>query len=173
MDIQHLVDRLEQILSESRRVPMTTTLMVDEEQVFNIIDQLRVAIPDEVRRANRVESEKERILAQAQEEAARIRQLAKQEAEELIRRDAIVASAHQRAENVLERAHRDAEILRHDADVYVVNVLAKLEEDLLRSLSVVRNGLRKVQAEQAAAAEAVEAAEAQHQQQAAAEPESS
>ncbi|MFW6069055.1 MAG: hypothetical protein ACOC9E_05685 [Chloroflexota bacterium] len=157
MDIQHLVDRLEQILSESRRVPMTTTLMVDEEQVFNIVDQLRVAIPDEVRRANRVESEKERILAQAQEEAARIRQLAKQEAEELIRRDAIVASAHQRAENVLERAHREAEILRHDADVYVVDVLAKLEEDLLRSLSVVRNGLRKVQAEQAAAAEAVQA----------------
>lgn len=154
MDIQHLVDRLEQILSESRRVPMTTTLMVDEEQVFNIIDQLRVAIPDEVRRANRVESEKERILAQAQEEAARIRQLAKQEAEELIRRDAIVASAHQRAENVLERAHREAEMLRHDADVYVVDVLAKLEEDLLRSLSVVRNGLRKVQAEQAAAAQA-------------------
>lgn len=155
MDIQHLVDRLEQILGESRRVPMTTTLLVDEEQVFNIIDQLRVAIPDEVRRANRVESEKERILAQAQEEAARIRHLAKQEAEELIRRDAIVASAHQRAENILERARRETEILRRDADVYVVDVLAKLEEDLLRSLSVTRNGLRKVQAEQAAAAEAI------------------
>ena len=161
MDIQHLVDRLEKILGESRRVPMTTTLLVDEEQVFNIIDQLRVAIPDEVRRANRVESEKERILAQAQEEAARIRHLAKQEAEELIRRDAVVASAHQRAENVLERARRDAEILRRDADVYVVDVLAKLEEDLLRSLSVVRNGLRKVQAEQAAAAEAVQAQQQQ------------
>lgn len=170
MDIQHLVDRLEQILSESRRIPMTTTLMVDEDQVFNIIDQLRVTIPDEVKRANRVEAEKERILAQAQEEAARIRQLAKQEAEELIRRDAIVASAHQRAENVLERAHREAEILRHDADVYVVDVLAKLEEDLLRSLSVVRNGLRKVQAEQAAAAEAAQSQ--QQEQEPAAEAES-
>lgn len=172
MDIQHLVDRLEQILGESRRVPMTTTLLVDEEQVFNIIDQMRVAIPDEVRRANRVESEKERILAQAQEEAARIRHLAKQEAEELVRRDAVVASAHQRAENVLERARRDAEILRRDADVYVVDVLAKLEEDLLRSLSVVRNGLRKVQAEQAAAAEAMQEHQA-HEQQPAAEAEAS
>lgn len=167
MDIQHLVDRLEKILSESRRVPMTTTLLVDEEQVFNIIDQLRVAIPDEVRRANRVESEKDRIMAQAQEEAARIRHLAKQEAEELIRRDSIVASSHQRAENVLERARRDAEVMRRDADIYVVDVLAKLEEDLLRSLSVVRNGLRKVQAEQAAAVEAMQ--EAQQQQAAEAE----
>lgn len=161
MDIQHLVDRLEQILSESRRVPMTTTLLVDEDQVFNIIDQLRVTIPDEVKRANRVEAEKERILAQAQEEAARIRQLAKQEAEELVRRDAVTSSAHHRAENVMERARRDAEALRHEADVYVVNVLAKLEEDLLRSLSVVRNGLRKVQAEQAAAVEAMQAQEAE------------
>jgi hypothetical protein len=161
MDIQHLVDRLEQILSESRRVPMTTTLLVDEDQVFNIIDQLRVTIPEEVKRANRLAAEKERILAQAQEEAERIRHLAKQEAEELVRRDAIVASSHQRAENIMERARRDAAAMRRDADVYVVDVLAKLEEDLLRSLSVVRNGLRKVQAEQAAAAEAMQPAEAE------------
>ena len=62
-----------------------------------------------------------------------------------------------------ERARRDAEALRHDADVYVVDVLVKLEEDLLRSLSVVRNGLRKVQAEQAAAAEAMQAQQAQEE----------
>ncbi len=155
MDIQHLVDRLEQVLGESRRIPMTTTLLVDEDQVFSIIDQLRVAIPEEVKRANRVEAERERILAQAHEEAERIRQLAKQEAEELVRRDRVAASAEQRAENILERARREAEALRHDADVYVVDVLAKLEEDLLRSLSVVRNGLRKVQADQAAARETI------------------
>lgn len=155
MDIQHLVDRLEQALGESRRIPMTTTLLVDEDQVFSIIDQLRVAIPEEVKRANRVEAERERILAQAHEEAERIRQLAKQEAEELVRRDRVAASAEQRAENILERARREADALRHDADVYVVDVLAKLEEDLLRSLSVVRNGLRKVQADQAAARETI------------------
>lgn len=134
---------------------MTTTLLVDEDQVFSIIDQLRVAIPEEVKRANRVEAERERILAQAHEEAERIRQLAKQEAEELVRRDRVAASAEQRAENILERARHEAEALRHDADVYVVDVLAKLEEDLLRSLSVVRNGLRKVQADQAAARETI------------------
>ncbi|MDT8305239.1 MAG: ATPase [Anaerolineae bacterium] len=132
---------------------MTTTLLVDEDQVFNIIDQLRVTIPEEVKRANRMESEKERILAQAKEEAERIRQLAREEAEDLVRRDAIINSAQQRADNILERARRDADVLRHESDVYVLDVLAKLEEDLLRSLSVVRNGLRKVQAEQAAAAE--------------------
>lgn len=144
MDIQHLVDRLEQALNDSRRFPLTAYLLVNEDQVFSIIDQMRVAVPEEVKRANRIEAEKDRILAQAKEEAERIRSLAKQEAEELVSRDAITLSAQQRAENILERGRRDADALRNDADAYVVEVLMKLEEDLLRSLSVVRNGLQKV-----------------------------
>lgn len=145
MDIQHLIDRLEQTLAESRRIPLTSNLIVDEDRVFNIIDQLRVTLPEEVKKASRVEAEKDRILAQAQEEAERIRELAKQEAAELVRRDTITAAAQQRAETILERARREADILRNDSDAYVMEVLSKLEEDLLRSLSVVRNGMRKIQ----------------------------
>jgi cell division septum initiation protein DivIVA len=151
MDIQHLVDRLEQALNDSPRFPLTAFLFVNEDRVFNIIDQMRVAVPEEVKRANRIEAEKDRILAQAKEEATRIRELAKQEAEELVSRDAVTASSQQRADNILERARRDAEALRNDADAYVAEVLMKLEEDLLRSLSVVRNGLTKVQREQGTA----------------------
>jgi cell division septum initiation protein DivIVA len=147
MDIQHLIDRLEQTLAESRRIPLTANLIVDEDRVFNIIDQLRVTLPEEVKKASRVEAEKDRILAQAKEEGDRIRELAKQEAAELVRRDTIMAAAQQRADTILERARREADILRHDSDTYVMEVLSKLEEDLLRSLSVVRNGMRKIQVE--------------------------
>lgn len=149
MDIQHLVDRLEQTLNESYRFPMSAYLLVHEDRIFNIVDQMRVSVPEEIKRANRIESEKDRILAQAKEEAERIRELAKNEAEELIQRDSIMSSSQQRADNIIERARRDAEALRLDADAYVVEVLAKLEEDLLRSLSVVRNGMDKVQVETA------------------------
>lgn len=147
MDIIHLIDRLEQALNDGQRVWLTAKLMVDEDRVYSIVDQMRVSIPDAVKRANRIEAEKDRILAQAHEEAERIRQLARQEAEDLISRDTIMASAQQRAENILERARRDAAALRHDADAYTVDVLARLEEDLLRSLAVVRNGLTKLQAD--------------------------
>ncbi|MEM7332951.1 MAG: ATPase [Chloroflexota bacterium] len=145
MDIQHLVDRLEQVLNESYRFPMSAYLMIHEDKIFNIVDQMRVSVPEEIKRANRIESEKDRILAQAKEEAERIRELAKQEAEELIQRDSITSSSQNRADNIVERARREAEALRLDADAYVVEVLAKLEDDLLRSLSVVRNGMDKVQ----------------------------
>lgn len=153
MDIQHLLDSLEETLNDSTHLPMSAYLLVNEDKVFGIIDQMRVAVPEEVKRASRIEAEKDRILAQAKEEAERIRELARQEADELIKRDAIIAAAQQRSEHVMERARRDAEGLRQDADVYVVDVLGKLEEDLLRVLTVVRNGLHKVQAEQQSSAE--------------------
>jgi hypothetical protein len=152
MDIQHLVDRLEQALADSRRLPLTANLIVDEDQMLNIIDQMRVAIPEEVKRASRVEAEKERILAQAHEEGERIRELARQEATELVKRDAIMIAAQQRADTILERARREADMMRQESDAYAMDVLAKLEEDLLRSLSVVRNGMRKLQGEQELAA---------------------
>src|SRR5690606_11873912 len=91
------------------------------------------------------------------EEAERIRQLAKQEAAELVRRDSVTAASEQRARNIMERAQREADILRHDADAYVLEVLGKLEEDLVHSLNVVRNGLRKVHVEREATAAALSA----------------
>ena len=151
MDIQHLVDRLEQVLNDSSRVPLSSYLMVDGDKIFGVVDQMRVTVPEEVKRASRIEGEKERILAQAHEEADRIRSLAKQEASELVNREVITSAAQQRADHILERARRDAMVIRQDADVYVMEVLANLEEDLLRSVAVIRNGLHKLQADQAAA----------------------
>ena len=159
MDIQHLVDRLEQALNESTRIPLSAYLLVNEEKVYSLLDQMRVAVPEEIKRANRIEAEKDRILAQAKEEAERIRELSRQEAGELVKRDAIVNTAQHRAENIIERARRDAEALRQDADVYIVDVLQRLEQDLMRTMGVVRNGLEKVQAEQVAQAAARDGAE--------------
>ncbi len=150
MDIQHLVDRLEQVLNDSSRVPLSSYLLVDGDKMFGVVDQMRVTVPEEVKRASRIEGEKERILAQAHEEADRIRSLAKQEASELVNREIITSAAQQRADHILERARLDAIAIRQDADVYVMEVLANLEEDLLRSVAVVRNGLHKLQADQAA-----------------------
>ena len=145
MEIQHLVDQLETALNDSKRVPMSAYLLVNEDSVYNLIDQLRVAIPEEIKRAGRVEAERDRILAQAKEEGDRIRELARQEAGDLVERDRVVISAQDRADNILDRARHDSDMLVQDADAYVVGVLSKLEDDLLNSLAVVRNGLNQVQ----------------------------
>lgn len=151
MDIQNLVDRLEEALNESTRIPLSAYMLVNEEKIYSLLDQMRVSVPEEIKRANRIEAEKDRILAQAKEEADRIRDLARQEASELVKRDAIVSAAQNRADNIVERARRDVDALKQDADVYIMDVLSRLEEDLLRTLNVVRNGLQKIEYDQQAA----------------------
>src|SRR5512137_1534680 len=109
MDIQHLLGRLEAILLESRRVPGTKMRLVDADRCFQLIDQMVLAIPEEIKKAQRVEQEHDRILAQAKEEAERIRDLAREEASHLADDTAIMSIAQNRAQAVEERTHREVE----------------------------------------------------------------
>ncbi len=144
MDIQHLVDRLEELIDEGRHVWLTKLTMIDEERALEIIDQMRISIPEEVDKAKRVLNQRDRILAQANEEAARIIDLAREKAETLIQRDAITQAAQNRAANIIEQARQEAEQMRADADNYVLEVLREFENQLVKTLSIVRNGINKI-----------------------------
>ncbi len=144
VDILHLVDRLEALVNEGRRLPLSNKVMVDEQKMWDVIDQMRIAIPEEVKRAKRTNQERDRILAQAHEEASRIVQLGREEAANLVTQHEIAKAADVRAETVLERARGDAESLRADADEYVLQVLGQLSQDMERALTEVHNGIDRL-----------------------------
>jgi len=145
MDILHLVDRIEELFNESRAVPFTRNVVVDEDKMLDIIDQMRVTVPEEVKKAQQLVSQKDRILAQAQEEASRIVALAKEKAEQIVEREAIVKSAQTRATQIIAQAREDATTTRRDADDYVIGSLQTMEEEITRMLTQVRNGIRKIE----------------------------
>ena len=145
MDILALVDRLEELFNESRPIPLTNNVIVDEDRMLDLIDQMRVAIPEQVKNAQKLLSERDRTMAQAQEEAARTLNLAREKSDTLIQRDAIVEAAQSRAEQVLEQAKLDAEATRREADLYVMEALTALEVEMERLLNQVRNGIRALQ----------------------------
>lgn len=147
MDIMHLIDRLEEILNESRPLPFTHNIIVDEERVFEIIDQMRSLIPEEVKKAQQLLAQKDRILAQAQEEANRTLAIAKEKRDQMVEREAIVQAAHARAEQILAEARIEQENTRREADAYVLETLRRLEMELERSLNQVRNGISYLQSE--------------------------
>lgn len=151
MDIQHLVDRLEDLIDEGRHIPMSKRTVIDEERALEIIDQMRISIPEEIEKANRVVNQRDRLMAQANEEAARLIELSREKSDTLITRDAIVVAAQNKAANILEQARQDAETIRQDADNYVLEVLNDLEGQLLKTLTVVRNGINKIAQEREAA----------------------
>src|SRR5215210_6186597 len=72
VDILYLVDRLEELVGIGKRVPFSGRVMVEEEEFLALVDQLRVAVPNEIKQAQRVIRERERIVGEAQTEAARI-----------------------------------------------------------------------------------------------------
>jgi vacuolar-type H+-ATPase subunit H len=145
VDILHLVDRLEELVVEGRAIPFSGRVVLDEERFLDIVDQMRVTIPEEIKKAKRVQQERERIIAQANEEAGRIVSLAQEEAGKLISDHETVKAADARAAVILERAQNQAGQIRKDADDYVVEVLSQLEYELDGLLTTVRNGLRRVQ----------------------------
>ena len=98
MDILHLVDRLEELFNESRSVPFTHSVIVDEDRMLDIIDQMRVAIPEEIKQARRVSQERDRLLAQAKEEADRVVQISQEQAGRMVDQDQVTRAALDRSE---------------------------------------------------------------------------
>jgi uncharacterized phage infection (PIP) family protein YhgE len=147
MDILHLVDRLEELFNDSRSVPFTHSVMVDEERILDIIDQMRVSIPEEIKKAQQLLAQRDRILAQAKEEADRTLSLARDKSEQMVERDAIVDAARARAEQMMEQIRLDNEETRREADEYAMQKLSDLEGELDRILAQVRNGIRTLQSE--------------------------
>ncbi len=149
MDILQLIDRLEELFNESKTIPLTRNVMVDEDRMLDIIDQMRIAIPEEVKKAQQLLGQRDRVLAQAQEEANRTLELARQKADQLVAKDMVVVEAQRRAELIVSQARSDAEGVRADADDYVMDSLRQLEAELARNLNQVRNGIHTVEEEQA------------------------
>jgi len=145
MDILHLVDRLEELFNESRPLPMMRKVVVDEDKMLSIIDQMRVSIPEEIKKAQQLLAQRDRLIAQGQEEANRTLQLAREKASQLVEKDAIIQSAQVRASQIIEQAKQESEINRIEADQYIITSLSDLEKELEVLLVQVKNGINALQ----------------------------
>ncbi len=145
MDILQMIDRLEELLNESRPLPFTHNVIVDEDRMLDLIDQMRVSIPEEVKKAQQLLAQRDRLIAQAQEEANRTVNLARDRSNELVERDQVVQAAYTQAEQIKAQAYADGEQIRREADEYVLESLRKLELEMERAINQVRNGIRTLQ----------------------------
>jgi cell division septum initiation protein DivIVA len=147
MDILQMIDRLEELLNESRPLPFTHNVIVDEDRMLDLIDQMRVSIPEEVKKAQQLLAQRDRLIAQAQEEAKRTVNLARDRSSELVERDQVVQAAYTQAEQIKAQAEIDSNAIRHDADEYVIETLRKLEMEMERAINQIRNGIHTLQEE--------------------------
>ncbi len=141
MDILHLVDRLEELFNESKPIWFTHSVIVDEDKMLDLIDQMRVTIPEEIKKAQQLLAQRDRILAQAQEEAGRTVSLAREKGEKLVENEPITQAAQTRADQIIAQARLEGEQIKREADAYTIQSLSSLEGELEKTLTQVRNGI--------------------------------
>jgi hypothetical protein len=162
LDIIFLVERLESLIANGKPLPLTKSAIVDREAALNLIDELRVAVPEEVRAAKRINQEGERIMEKAQEEAERTVARAQEQAAFLIGERGLTDAADLESRRILDQAEDDADAVRRGADEYAAGVLAALAAEVTRTLHGIERGLGMLDerhaAYEAAGAEAAAAA---------------
>jgi len=148
MDILQLIDRLEELFNDAKSVPFTHNVVVDEDRMLELIDQMRITIPEEVKKAQQVVAQRDRVMAQAQEEVNRTLQIARDKADQMTQKDTIAQEAQRRADQIVGQARSEAEATRADADNYVIDTLMQLQDQIAKLSGQVSNGIRMVQEDQ-------------------------
>ena len=141
LDIIFLLERLESLIATGRSLPLTRNVVVDRDAVLDLVDQLRVAIPEEVRAAKRINSEGERIIDKAEEEASRIVSRAQEQAAFRIGERGLLELAEVEGRRIIEEAQDDGDQVRAGADDYAVQILATLEAEVTRALAGIQKGM--------------------------------
>ena len=156
MNIHEAVDRLEHLIAHSRQIPLTRTVVIDQEEALACVDDLRLSLPDEIKQARWTLQEQQRLLSEAQAEAARTVSKASERAQTMIGQHELVKRAEKQAEAMLKEAAAKVDETRRAADRYAWDVMQNLEGQLLRTISTVKKGAESLRVPAAKAAREVE-----------------
>jgi len=126
-------------------VPFSNQVMVDEEEVLDLVDQLRFNLPEEIKQANWTVQEQQRLIAEAHAEATRILSRANERAESAVQESEILHRAERQAQQTLREAQARAEEIIREAEAYALEQLQQLEAHLTRTLATVKRGVEALQ----------------------------
>lgn len=152
-----LLEELEQLVEREGKLHLFGKVLIDEEKFFVLLNKIRVALPDDLRRATELTQQQERVIEQAQQKAREIVEKAREEAAKLTARDEIVRRAEEQARQILQRAEEQARRVRENAekyaqetrraaDDYAREVLEKLKAVIAKATAAIEEGLRELAA---------------------------
>ena len=145
MDIMALIDRVEEIVDNAKGVPFTQQKMVDDNAIYEIIDEIRAQYPDELKQARWIVKERQEMLEEAEKEANRILEEARERAQALANEQEVVRLAESQAADILDKARQQEREIRLGAEDYADEMLANLEVNLCKLLTAVQRGRDRLQ----------------------------
>jgi F0F1-type ATP synthase membrane subunit b/b' len=144
MDILVLIDKLDDLVHNAKGVPMTDQVRIDREEIYDVLDQMRATIPEELKRARWIVKERQDMLAEANRESDRIIGEAREQAMTLASQTEIVRLAEKQAQDIVEDAKRQARETRLEMEDWADSILSTLEVNLEKFLGAVKRGRERL-----------------------------
>ncbi|MGE5596506.1 MAG: hypothetical protein ACM3S1_10795 [Hyphomicrobiales bacterium] len=167
MEILDLIDSLEELVVQARRLPVGGNLVVDRKRMLDVIDQMRLAVPADLRQAAQIIESRDQILEDAQQNASEVLRKAEDERARRLDESSVMREAQERSQRLLMDseararetiAEADATAAAHlseaaeaasrqldDADQYALEVLRRLENQLQAFLESIRMSIASLQ----------------------------
>jgi cell division septum initiation protein DivIVA len=140
MDVLVLIDKLDDLIHNAKQIPLTENVRVDREEIYDLLDQMRATIPEEIKQARWIVKERQEMLAEAKREAERIVKEANDEQQRLVSEQEVVKQAENHAEDIVEEARAREREIRLGAEDYADDILNTLEVNLEKFLAAVQRG---------------------------------
>ena len=144
MDVLVLIDRLDDLVHNAKAVPLSDQVRIDREEIFDLLDQMRATIPEEVKQARWIVKERQEMLGEAKREVDRLLAEEREQAMREAARTEIVKIAERQAQDIVDAARRTAWETTLEADDWADGILVMLDANLDRFLSSVRRGRERL-----------------------------
>ena len=145
MDVLVLIDKLDDLVHNAKPVPLTDQVRVDREEIYDLLDQMRATIPEEIKQARWIVKERQVMLAEAKRESERILKEARDQQQRLVSQEEITLQAERAAEEIVEDANARAREIRLGAEDYADDILNTLEVNLSKFIAAVQRGRERLQ----------------------------
>lgn len=132
MEIMALLERLEEMIGQATKVPLTGKVLIDPDDFFGLVDEMREVLPQEIRDANRVASQREQIITDAREQAESMMREAQAMGQRLTAEHSVTREAQAQADELIDQAKRVAREIRQNALEWADELFGRVQPDLER-----------------------------------------
>lgn len=145
-EVEPLLRRVVDLLEAARPMPLSTSVMIQKDEILELLDEALERLPEELRAARWLLKEREEFLVKVRREGDDILDEARGQAARMVERTEVVKSAEQRARGIIEAAEEEARRMRHQVEDFCDQRLSTFETVLDRTMAAVHAGREKLQA---------------------------
>ncbi|MGB3346731.1 MAG: ATPase [Candidatus Humimicrobiia bacterium] len=144
MDALKIMEEFEDLISKSKRLLLTSNVIINEGKIYEFLDRLKASFPEEFKQARWIVKERDQVLDDSRKEADRIVKEAQENANKLVSETEIIKKAHRESEVIIKQAETKARGIRLEAEDYIDSKLANLEATLQKLLLSIEKGRDKL-----------------------------